>query len=181
MLRRFSSFALLVLLVTSASTPVFAQGEPVEGLEIQVVTKSGDVVASATTRADGSFSFTIKEVGQYYIIASETELSEARMAIKAKGVRGIKHDNTTKAASHRKGDPDSDNDGIELTASFEENLKYDVITAREAGSGMASGKRQYQPILIRKRIDKSSPLLAVSKTNTPVMGKVMWDLKEAKK
>ena len=35
-----------------------------------------------------------------------------------------------------------------------------VITAREAGSGMATGRRQYQPLLIRKRIDKSSPLIA---------------------
>ena len=30
-----------------------------------------------------------------------------------------------------------------------------MITAREAGSGMATGRRQYQPLLIRKRIDKS--------------------------
>ncbi|MDY7230944.1 type VI secretion system tube protein TssD [Hyalangium rubrum] len=35
----------------------------------------------------------------------------------------------------------------------------EVITAREAGSGMATGRRQYQPLQIRKRIDKSSPLL----------------------
>jgi len=35
-----------------------------------------------------------------------------------------------------------------------------VLTAREAGSGMATGRRQYEPLLIRKRIDKSSPLIA---------------------
>jgi type VI secretion system secreted protein Hcp len=34
-----------------------------------------------------------------------------------------------------------------------------VITAREAGSGLATGRRQYPPLMIRKRIDKSSPLL----------------------
>jgi type VI secretion system secreted protein Hcp len=39
-----------------------------------------------------------------------------------------------------------------------------VITAREAGSGMATGRRQYQPLLIRKRIDKSSPLIAKALT-----------------
>lgn len=38
---------------------------------------------------------------------------------------------------------------------YEESIK----TAREAGSGMATGRRQHGPILIRKRIDKSSPLL----------------------
>jgi type VI secretion system secreted protein Hcp len=37
-----------------------------------------------------------------------------------------------------------------------------VITARESGSGMATGRRQYQPLMIRKRIDKSTPLLAKS-------------------
>jgi type VI secretion system secreted protein Hcp len=34
-----------------------------------------------------------------------------------------------------------------------------VVTAREAGSGMATGRRQYEPLLIRKRIDKASPLI----------------------
>jgi type VI secretion system secreted protein Hcp len=34
-----------------------------------------------------------------------------------------------------------------------------VRTAREATSGMATGRRQYEPLLFRKRVDKSSPLL----------------------
>jgi type VI secretion system secreted protein Hcp len=34
-----------------------------------------------------------------------------------------------------------------------------VITAREAGTGMATGRRQYEPLLCRKRIDKASPRL----------------------
>jgi type VI secretion system secreted protein Hcp len=34
-----------------------------------------------------------------------------------------------------------------------------VRTAREAGSGMATGRRSYEPLIIRKRIDKSSPLI----------------------
>ncbi len=38
--------------------------------------------------------------------------------------------------------------------------QQNVLTAREAGSGMATGRRQYEPLLIRKRIDKSSPLIA---------------------
>lgn len=39
------------------------------------------------------------------------------------------------------------------------SFESSVITAREAGSGLATGRRQYQPIVIRKRIDKGSPLL----------------------
>ena len=49
---------------------------------------------------------------------------------------------------------------IELS-SFEQS----VTTAREAGSGMATGRRQYQPLVIRKRIDKASPLLMKALTN----------------
>jgi type VI secretion system secreted protein Hcp len=42
-------------------------------------------------------------------------------------------------------------------------------TAREAGSGMATGRRQYEPLLIRKRIDKSSPLLSKSLVENQVI------------
>jgi type VI secretion system secreted protein Hcp len=35
-----------------------------------------------------------------------------------------------------------------------------VTSHREAASGMATGRRQHEPITIRKRIDKASPLLA---------------------
>jgi type VI secretion system secreted protein Hcp len=38
--------------------------------------------------------------------------------------------------------------------------EHSVETAREAGSGMATGRRTYKPIKITKRIDKSTPLIA---------------------
>jgi type VI secretion system secreted protein Hcp len=37
-----------------------------------------------------------------------------------------------------------------------------TVTAREASSGRATGRRQHNPILIRKRIDKSSVLISKS-------------------
>lgn len=45
-------------------------------------------------------------------------------------------------------------DSIECL-SYEQN----VVTAREATTGMVTGRRQYGPLIVRKRIDKSSPLL----------------------
>jgi len=39
-------------------------------------------------------------------------------------------------------------------------FKFSVKTAREAGTGMASGRRQYEPLRITKRVDKATPLLA---------------------
>jgi type VI secretion system secreted protein Hcp len=54
-------------------------------------------------------------------------------------------------------------------------FEHAVKTAREAGSGMASGRRQYEPLLIRKRIDKSSPLLAKAMvTNAKIDGKFLF-------
>ena len=40
------------------------------------------------------------------------------------------------------------------------SFEHEVITAREAGSGLATGRRQYKPLKVVKRIDKSTPLLA---------------------
>lgn len=44
-----------------------------------------------------------------------------------------------------------------------------VATARERGTAMATGRRQYEPITIRKRIDKSTPLLAKALCNNEVV------------
>jgi len=44
-----------------------------------------------------------------------------------------------------------------------------VKTARDAGSGMATGRRQYEPLIIRKRIDKSTPLIAKALTDNEVI------------
>ena len=38
-------------------------------------------------------------------------------------------------------------------------FQWQVATARDASSGLSTGRRQYQPIVIRKRVDKSTPLL----------------------
>lgn len=46
-------------------------------------------------------------------------------------------------------------DGTSIQSEF-----HEVKSPRDAASGMATGKRQYQPILIRKTIDKASPMFA---------------------
>lgn len=58
----------------------------------------------------------------------------------------VKGDNSTESLGRK--------DTIEVV-----DFDFAVLTAREAGSGMATGRRQYQPIRIRKRIDKASPLI----------------------
>jgi type VI secretion system secreted protein Hcp len=44
-----------------------------------------------------------------------------------------------------------------------------VRTARERGSGQATGRRTYEPVKVTKRIDKSSPLLAKALCNNEVI------------
>ena len=44
-----------------------------------------------------------------------------------------------------------------------------VRTARERSTGMATGDRTYEPIMFRKRIDKSSPLIAKALCNNEVI------------
>jgi len=39
------------------------------------------------------------------------------------------------------------------------SFTHEIKTAREATSGLASGRRQYEPLRVTKRIDASSPLL----------------------
>jgi type VI secretion system secreted protein Hcp len=48
-------------------------------------------------------------------------------------------------------------------------------TAREASSGIATGRRTYEPLFIKKRIDKSSPLIAKAMVQNQVIdGKFMF-------
>ena len=46
---------------------------------------------------------------------------------------------------------------------------YSVHTGKAGSSGLATGKRQYSPIVIRKRIDKSTPLLLKALTENQVV------------
>lgn len=53
-----------------------------------------------------------------------------------------------------------------------ESWSWGIVSPRDAASGLPTGKRQYQPIIIRKRIDKSSPLLAKTSNDGGMIKKV---------
>ncbi len=40
------------------------------------------------------------------------------------------------------------------------SVSHEIVSPRDAASGLPTGKRQHKPFTIRKAIDKSSPLLA---------------------
>ena len=47
-------------------------------------------------------------------------------------------------------------------------FEHSTLSARDLTTGLATGRRQFQPIKIRKRIDKSTPLLAKAMTENSV-------------
>jgi type VI secretion system secreted protein Hcp len=54
-------------------------------------------------------------------------------------------------------------------------FEHEIDTARETATGIATGRRTYQPIKIRKRIDKASPLIAKAlTTNQVIEGKFLF-------
>jgi type VI secretion system secreted protein Hcp len=53
--------------------------------------------------------------------------------------------------------------------------EQNVNTAREAATGMATGRRTYDPVMILKRIDKATPLIAKALTQNQVIeGKFLF-------
>ena len=52
---------------------------------------------------------------------------------------------------------------------------HEVVSPRDAASGLPTGKRQHKPLTITKEIDKSSPLLMTVLTNNEQITK--WELR----
>jgi type VI secretion system Hcp family effector len=48
-----------------------------------------------------------------------------------------------------------------------------IKSPRDVATGQSSGRRQYEPIVIRKRIDKSSPMLAEALAKKKTLGTVV--------
>jgi type VI secretion system secreted protein Hcp len=53
-------------------------------------------------------------------------------------------------------------------------VDHSILSPRDAATGLASGKRQHQPLTISKEVDRSSPLLHQMQANNEVAKK--WEL-----
>jgi type VI secretion system secreted protein Hcp len=51
-------------------------------------------------------------------------------------------------------------------------FNHEVVSPRDAASGLPTGKRQHQPLTITKEIDKSSPLLMIALTTNEKLPEV---------
>lgn len=102
----------------------------------------GKVVATASVAADGSFRFEQVPDGDYFV---EFQM-DGRTYSSAASPKGRATGGDSPAESIR------------------------VTTAREAGSGMATGRRMHKPITITKEWDAASPKLMLSVAGSTVSG-----------
>jgi type VI secretion system secreted protein Hcp len=138
--------------VTVTNTPAVQQGGP------WVVDLSGPVAITSLPPVSGAVAVTsvppvnlgtVPELAVRIVNGAGGAAAPAPepvyLFLKADGV-DVKGDSTVQTLGRK--------DSIECLS-----FGFSVLTAREAGSGLPTGRRQYQPIVIRKRIDRSSPIL----------------------
>jgi type VI secretion system secreted protein Hcp len=53
-------------------------------------------------------------------------------------------------------------------------VSHEILSPRDAASGLPTGKRQHKPLVIRKQIDKSTPILHSMLVNNETI--TSWDL-----
>lgn len=66
----------------------------------------------------------------------------------------------TANGTHIQGEPTQHGGGRDKNNVEVLYFEFSGSSARERGSGMATGRRAYNPMVVRKRIDKSTPLFA---------------------
>jgi type VI secretion system secreted protein Hcp len=138
----------------------------------------GAALAYATTNDAGSITACVAKDGTPHIVAAGTACKdkESTVAWAIQGPQGVagpqgqKGDQGPAGASGNtltiignvaiqgKSGPIMGGDGTQATIDV---LKFEqgIVSPRDVASGQATGKRQYKPIMITKRIDASTPLL----------------------
>jgi type VI secretion system secreted protein Hcp len=59
------------------------------------------------------------------------------------------------------------------------SFEYEVISQRDPGSGLATGRRQHKPVTFRKEIDASSPQIFASTVENEVLTEVQFEFMRA--
>ncbi len=146
--------ALLVLPI------VLFAGDPIPGIGITVEQSPGGVVVKGKTNGRGEF------------IAKGLKEGDYKVTIEMNGVSCVIGDQVNEKITI----PSSKSTAsikpirIDLSAKsmFISKKGYDYYASktREAGSGMATGKRDHEPVKFNKNVDKSSPKLASTDNNS---------------
>jgi hypothetical protein len=174
--------SLLATIALLFSGSAMAQDNPLAGLELQLKNADGKVVKTCITKDDGSWSFDGLTEGEYTLGVDGQKVTKSRSNIQNNRVMMMKAKEKANRSKSATADADSDGDGVDI----EFTLNFNKITykneSREAGSGMATGKRQHAPVTFVKEWNASTPqLFNVTASGGTISGKASWDLATLKK
>jgi hypothetical protein len=139
----------MALVAMALLAGVAIAGDPIPGIDVHLKSSDGKVY-HAKTDADGAFSFTGVPEGTYSLFVSN---KACRMAINTKGTPGSSKPTASRAqlSSSTGATPSVARDWTvdaqppTFAVDVDKDGMPDVVTAREASSGMATGKRSAAP------------------------------------
>ncbi len=140
----------LLILLLALPVVLFA-GDPIPGIGITVEQSPNGVTKKGKTNGRGEF------------IAKGLKEGDYKVTIEMNGVRCVIGDQVNEKITC----PSSKSTArikpirVELSSKSmylsKKGYDYYASSSREAGSGMATGKRQYKPVTITKEVDASTP------------------------
>lgn len=139
---------ILILLVL----PIFLiAGDPIPGLDVNCISKTDGSVVKGKTNGRGEFIATGLKEGDYKVTL---EMNGVSCVIGDQVNEKITCPSTKSSASIKPISIDLSTKSMYLS---KKGYDYYANKTREAGSGMATGRRQHKPVTITKEIDASSP------------------------
>jgi hypothetical protein len=134
----------LVAMLLSASFAFAADGDPIPGLDVKLINADGQVIKTVKTDAKGAFTCTLDE-GVYGVCISQ----EACAAVIKTKTKSNQSNDRTYTSGHFMLNLDGSSDIVVGDLNSDGSLDK-VQTAREASSGMATGRRMHKPFTITK-------------------------------
>ena len=139
---------ILILLVL----PIFLfAGDPIPGLDVNCISKTDGSVVKGKTNGRGEFIATGLKEGDYKVTL---EMNGVSCVIGDQVNEKITCPSTKSTASIKPISIDLSTKTMYLS---KKGYDYYANKTREAGSGMATGRRQHKPVTITKEVDASSP------------------------
>mgnify|MGYP002712130136 CR=1 FL=1 len=140
----------IVLLVFIVPLILFA-GDPIPGIDITVDQSPNGITKTGKTNGRGEFIATGLKEGDYKVTL---EMDGVRCVIGDKVNEKITIPSSNSTASIKPIRLELSSKSMYLSKKGYDH--YQASSTREAGSGMATGKRQHKPMTITKELDKSS-------------------------
>jgi hypothetical protein len=140
----------LLIILFALPIMLFA-GDPIPGLDVNCISKTDGSIVKGKTNGRGEFIATGLKEGDYKVTL---EMNGVSCVIGDQVNEKITCPSTKSTASIKPISIDLSTKSMYLS---KKGYDYYANKTREAGSGMATGRRQHKPVTITKEIDASSP------------------------